>query len=160
MSRIRWSTAVRTTCILTMAAAGGASVTASTAAASVVPAPATAAAHCAERSATITLANNNKTLCVTAGTIITVLLRGPSGSNWERITTNSSVLAPRIHTQPKAQAGVTGAEFVAARPGKAFVSSIRFVCSALAAPSAVGSGAGSCFAIVKFHATVIVDRNT
>ena len=116
MSRFHWSDVMRGTCIVMMAAVSCGSVLASTAAASVrqVPAPAaTATARCAARSVTITLADDNKTLCVNAGATITVLLRGTSGSKWEQVRANSTILTSRAHSQTKSQAWMTGAEFVA-----------------------------------------------
>jgi hypothetical protein len=104
------------------------------------------------------LAGNGKTLCVTAGTAVTVLLRGTPGSKWAPVKSDSAVLVPRADPRLALQAGMTGAAFTAARPGKAILSSARFACRpSPATPSGTGESTRSCGAIVAFHATVVVE---
>lgn len=149
-------------CVMVTAVAGCASASTAGVATSThgVPAStASATAGCAALPVTITLADKDKTLCVTTGTAITVLLRGTPGSMWERITSDSTVLAPRADPRLMLPAGMTGAAFVAARLGKAVLSSIRLPCRpSLGTPSDTGKNKRSCGAIVGFHATVIVEQ--
>lgn len=149
-------------CIMVTAAAGCASASTAGVATSAHGAPtptASATADCAVLPVTITLADNDKTLCVTTGTAITVLLRGTAGSKWERIKSDSTVLAPRADPRLNVPAGMTGATFAASRPGKAVLSSIRLPCRpSLATPSDTGKNKLRCGAIVGFHATVIVKQ--
>jgi len=149
-------------CVMVMAVAGCASasttgVVTSTPGASTPTASATAG--CAAQPVTLTLADNNKTLCVTTGTAIAVLLRGAPGSEWELIKSDSTVLAPHPGPGLTLPAGMTGAAFVAARPGQAVLSSIRLPCrTSLGTPSDTGKNKLHCGAIVRFHATVIVKQ--
>lgn len=150
-------------CIMVTAAAGCASAATSGVATSTHGAPAptpSATAGCAARPAAITLADNGKTLCVTSGATITVLLRGAPGSRWEPVKSDSTVLVPRANPRLALQAGMTGATFVAARPGKAVISSVRFPCrTSQATPSPTGKNTFHCGVIVGFHATVTVERD-
>jgi hypothetical protein len=143
-------------CIVMTATAGCASATA----AAVAPSAHEAPAGCTAKPVTITVANNGKTMCVTTGTAITVKLSSTSGSTWQNIKSDSTVLAPRADPRPALPAGMTGAAFTAARPGKAVLSSIRFACrSGLAPASATAKNAHPCGAIVSFHATIVVERD-
>ncbi len=82
-------------------------------------------AGCVSTRLTITSADNNKTLCVTTGTIITVILRGTLSDKWTPIHSDSVAATPRADPAMTLQAGVTGAAFDAARPGTATISSAR-----------------------------------
>lgn len=163
MGGARRSSVMCAMCIMVTAAAGCASATTSGVATSAhgVPAPTVSAtADCAGRPVTITLADNDKTLCATSGTTITVLLRGTPGSRWEPAKSDSTVLVPRADPRLALEVGMTGTTFVAARPGKAVISSARFPCRmSPAAPSTAGKNMLHCGVIVGFHATVIVERD-
>lgn len=99
---------------------------ATTGATSTPPASAsTGTAGCVRPRLTITSADNNKTLCVTTGTVITVMLRGTPSDKWTPIHSSSIAVTPRVDPALTLQAGVTGAAFDAATPGTATISSTR-----------------------------------
>ena len=82
-------------------------------------------ASCARARLTITNTDNNKTLCVTTGTIIFVFLHGTPSDKWAAIRSGSAVLMPHVDPAMTLQVGVTGASFDAARPGTAMITSAR-----------------------------------
>ena len=82
-------------------------------------------ASCASVRLTITNADNNKTLCVTTGTVITVFLRGTLSDKWTPIHSASAVLTPHVDPAMTLQAGVTGAAFKASSPGTSTITSAR-----------------------------------
>jgi hypothetical protein len=108
---------------------------------------------CASRSLTITLADNNKSLCVTVGTAIAAFLRGTPGDEWSVIHSDSAALVPKADPRMMLQAGVTGAAFEAVRPGFAVVSSVRYPCQraagtgAAASPPAMDCGTANAFRV-------------
>jgi hypothetical protein len=91
--------------------------------------PSPSASHetigCASVRLTITNADNNKTLCVTTGTIITVFLHGTLSDKWASIRSDSIAVTSRVDPAMTLQASVTGAAFDAASPGTATISSAR-----------------------------------
>lgn len=82
-------------------------------------------AGCASVRLTITNADNNKTLCVTTDTIISVFLHGTSSNKWTPIHSNSIAVTARFDPGMTLQVGVTGASFAANRPGTSTITSAR-----------------------------------
>lgn len=82
-------------------------------------------ADCARVRLTITNTDNNKTLCVTTGTIISVFLHGTLSDKWTAIRSGSAVLTPHADPAMTLQVGVTGASFDAASPGTVMITSAR-----------------------------------
>lgn len=82
-------------------------------------------AGCASVRLTITDADNNKTLCVTTGTIISVFLHGTSSNKWTPIHSDSIAVMARFDPSMTLQVGVTGASFEAHSPGTSTITSAR-----------------------------------
>jgi hypothetical protein len=82
-------------------------------------------AGCASVRLTITNADNNKTLCVTTGTIISVFLHGTASNKWTPIHSDSIAVMARFDPSMTLQVGVTGASFDAASPGTSTITSAR-----------------------------------
>lgn len=100
---------------------------------------------------TLTSAQDGKTYCVATGTNLLVLLRGTPENKWRAIRVSGSSLRPSASGRTTLMIGVTGASFLAIRPGTSVISSARPVCS----PSAT-SATAPCDAVRAFHVTVIV----
>jgi hypothetical protein len=82
-------------------------------------------AGCARVRLAITNVDNNKTLCVTTGTIISVFLHGTLSDKWTAIRSGSALLTPHVDPAMTLQVGVTGASFEAFSPGTAMITSAR-----------------------------------
>ncbi len=97
----------------------------------------------------LTLGNqdNGGTFCVRPGERVMVYLRGTPGRRWAVIRSDSAALAVVPSGLLSLPVGVTGAAFLAARPGAAHLTSDRPVCS---------SGPVRCDALLAFRVTVIV----
>lgn len=100
---------------------------------------------------TLTSAQNGQTYCVTTGANVLVLLKGTPENKWRAIRASGSALRPSASGHTTLMIGVTGASFLAVRPGTSVISSARPVCSPSATPAIV-----PCGAVRAFHATVIV----
>lgn len=127
------------------------------------PLPGDPAATCHGRSApraalvTLTFADNGQTLCVRRGTAVQVFLRGTQTSRWSPIRASNSVLKPHANGRMMVPLGVTGASFLAVRPGTVDLSSFRLVCGPSTPPNAdAQSGNLECGVILAFRATVKV----
>lgn len=77
---------------------------------------------------TLTLASNGRTYCLRVGQHLSVYLRGTVASRWlvPRVSGNALVGAP--NGALSLIAGVTGASFRAARPGRVLITSVRPPC--------------------------------
>ncbi|HLK79386.1 MAG TPA: hypothetical protein VKU77_37780 [Streptosporangiaceae bacterium] len=77
---------------------------------------------------TLTLGNNGRTYCLRVGQRLSVYLRGTVASRWlvPRVSGNALVGAP--NGALSLIAGVTGASFRAARPGRVLITSVRPPC--------------------------------
>ena len=97
----------------------------------------------------LTLGNqdNGGTFCVRPGERVMVYLRGTLARQWAPIRSDSAALAAVPSGTLSLPVGVTGAAFLAARPGAAHLTSDRAVCS---------SGPVRCDALLAFRVTVIV----
>lgn len=133
--------------------------------ASASPRPGTpAAATCHGTSArhtaliTLTYADNGRTLCVRRGTAVQVFLKGTPASRWSAIRASNAVLKPYATGRMMLAIGVTGASFLAARPGTAAITSFRQACGPSATPpnAAAQSGTLECGVILGFRAIVRV----
>ena len=91
--------------------------------------------------------NNGGTFCVRPGERVMVYLRSTLGRPWAEIRSDSAALAAVPSGLLSLPVGVTGAAFLAARPGTAHVTSDRPVCS---------SGPVRCDALLAFRVTVVV----
>jgi hypothetical protein len=100
---------------------------------------------------TLTSAQDGKTYCVTLGTNVLVLLKGTPGNKWGLIRAAGSALRPSASGHMTLMIGVTGASFLAVRPGSSVISSTRPVCPSSATPADV-----PCDAVGAFHVTVLV----
>jgi hypothetical protein len=107
---------------------------------------------CASRALTITIADNNKSFCVSPGAMIIVYLRGTLTAKWTAIRPSSIALTPRVDVRLDQQAGVTGAAFEAIHPGVAVISSIRYPCAGRVKPTSTMH----CGVIERFRAAVTV----
>jgi hypothetical protein len=107
---------------------------------------------------TITAADNGRSFCVTRGTSVVVFLRGTQARKWSPIRASSTVLRPHANGEFTLTIGVTGASFVAVRPGTAIISSGQPACGPSSPPkgSSPGSGTLECGAILVFRVTVTV----
>ena len=108
---------------------------------------------------TITAADNGRSFCVTRGTSVMVFLRGTPSRKWSSIRASSTVLRPHASGEFTLVIGVTGASFVAVRPGTAIISSGQPACGPSTLPkgsSSAGSGTLECGAILVFRVTVTV----
>ncbi len=128
------------------------------------PASPPGAAHCGMRpmpgagggaqpvTGVLTLGNQNNggTFCVRPGERVMVYLRGTLARQWAPIRSDSGALAPVPSGALSLPVGVTGAAFLAARPGTAHLTSDRPVCS---------SGPVRCDALLAFRVTVIVSES-
>ncbi len=109
---------------------------------------------------TITSVDNGKSFCVTRGTGVAVYLKGTPARKWARIQASSAVLKPSANGELMLALGVTGASFVAARPGTAIITSSRPACGPGVPPGDGATGAGTlpCATILAFRVTVTVVR--
>ncbi len=100
-------------------------------------------------SGVLTLGNqdNGGTFCVRPGERVMVYLRGTPAREWAPIRSDSAVLVAVPSGLLSLPVGVTGASFLAARPGTAHLTSDRPVCS---------SGPVRCDALLAFRVTVLV----
>jgi hypothetical protein len=105
---------------------------------------------------TLTNADNGRSVCVRRGTAVQVYLRGSQASRWSAIHASSGVLQPRANGHLLQAVGVTGASFVAARPGTASITSIRQACPTPPPNSGAQSGTVECGAILGFRVSVRV----
>lgn len=120
-----------------------------------------AAAACVGRPATrgrltLTNADSGQSFCVKTGTNVVVYLKGSMAHKWSPILANSSILKPSANGALMLALGVTGASFMAAAPGTAFVESSRPVCGP--GDSAASAGMLVCDAIINFRVSVTVVR--
>lgn len=124
------------------------------------PAAATCDGNATSRAAliTITYADNGRTLCVRRGTAVQVFLKGTPTNRWSAIHASNAVLKPHANGRMTLALGVTGASFLAARPGTAAITSSRQVCGPKATPpsAAAQPGTPECGVILGFRATVKV----
>jgi hypothetical protein len=112
---------------------------------------------------TLDIANsdNGASLCVMRGTRVIVLLKGAPTDKWSPIKVSSAALAPHANGRLMLERGVTGASFVAARPGTAVLTSVRAVCgSSVSSGSTPSSSPGTvrCMAEIAFRVSVVVSR--
>jgi hypothetical protein len=105
---------------------------------------------------TLTTADNGRSVCVRRGTAVQVYLRGTQASRWSAIHASSGVLRPRANGPLLLAVGVTGASFIAARPGTASITSIRQACPTPPPNSGSQSGIMECGAILGFRVSVRV----
>ena len=108
---------------------GGAHPTASAPRATVASSPATAPACLRPSGDILTLASNGKTYCVRVGERFDLYLRGTVASRWLVPLPSSDVLKPTPNGALSLAAGLTGESFAGARPGKAFITSLRPPCA-------------------------------
>ena len=113
------------------------------------------------RTLTVTLAANHKTICVTTGTTVQVILQGTLSDKWTSVHYASSTLVPKADPRLMLRVGVTGAAFEAVRPGVAILSSARHAYrpGASAVPAAAtpsDSAASACGAMLAFRMTLVV----
>src|SRR5215475_97808 len=110
------------------------------------PPPGTCHGGAAARLRVITLTNadNGRSVCVRRGTAVLVYLRGTKASRWSVIHTSSGVLQPHANGHGLLALGVTGASFVAARPGTALITSTRQGCPTPPPNSGAQSGVTEC----------------
>jgi hypothetical protein len=116
-------------CLLAVAAAGCGTVTASPPAggAPTTTAPPASCQHPAGD--VLTLASNGKTYCIKVGEKFDVYLRGTVSSRWLEPLASSDVLVGVPNGAFSLVAGVTGASYAAARPGRVFITSLRPPCA-------------------------------
>lgn len=114
-------------------------------------------AACAGRSLTITIADNNTSLCVRMGTTIAVFLRGTLSDKWSVIRSGSAALARRPDPRLALQVGVTGAAFKAVHPGIAVVSSVRYPCRLAAGTVTRRPPAMHCDSAHAFRVTLVIE---
>lgn len=103
--------------------------------------------------------DNGASLCVMRGTHVLVLLKGSPSHKWGPVKVSSTALAPRANGHLMLARGVTGASFIAARPGVAVITSVRPVCGSSVSPGGTGSsppGAVTCDAELAFRVSVVV----
>jgi hypothetical protein len=84
------------------------------------------------------------------GQQVIVYLNGSSAHMWAPIHSDSSDLKPTANGHLMLRLGVTGAAFIAARPGIAHITSARPVCT---------KGPVRCDAMIAFQVTVVIAGN-
>jgi hypothetical protein len=101
---------------------------------------------------TLTLGSrdNRATFCIRVGQQVIVYLNGSPAHMWAPIHSDSSDLKPTANGHLMLRLGVTGAAFIAARPGKAHITSARPVCT---------KGPVRCDAMIAFQVTVVIAGN-
>jgi hypothetical protein len=98
----------------------------------------------------VTEADNGKTLCVTTGSAVTLMLRAPGATTrWSAVRSDSDGLVALKASGAVGPADVTSAAFTAKRPGTAHLSSNRPACD--------GDGHVKCHAVLGFTVTVTVE---
>jgi hypothetical protein len=105
---------------------------------------------------TLTTADNGRSVCVRRGAAVQVYLKGTTTSRWSVIRASSAVLQPHASGHLTLALGVTGASFLAARPGTAAITSFRQVCPTPPPNSGAQSGVLECGAILGFRVSVRV----
>jgi hypothetical protein len=105
---------------------------------------------------TLINADNGRLVCVRRGTAVRVSLRGTQASRWSVIRASSGVLRPHANGRGLLALGVTGASFIAARPGTALITSTRLVCPTPPPNSGSQSGTLECGSILGFRVSVRV----
>jgi len=121
-------------CLLAVAAVGCGTATASSSAggaqSTASPVHPTASSSCQDPAGDgLTLASNGKTYCVRVGERFTVSLRGTVASPWLAPLASSVVLRAVPNGAFSLAAGLAGGSFAAARPGQAFITSLRPPCA-------------------------------
>ena len=101
---------------------------------------------------TVTLGDNEKSLCVRTGTEVLVFLRGTLRNKWAPIHSSSAALAPKPYGGLMLQVGVTGAAFEAARPGVATITSARNPCG----PPTSHPPKLECGVIMEYRVTLVM----
>jgi hypothetical protein len=101
---------------------------------------------------TLTLGSrdNRATFCVRVGQLVVVYLNGSPTHMWAPIHSDSSDLKPTANGHLMLRLGVTGAAFIAVRPGIAHITSARPVCT---------KGPVRCDAMIAFQVTVVIAGN-
>ena len=101
---------------------------------------------------TLTLGSrdNRATFCIRVGQLVIVYLNGSPAHMWAPIHSDSSDLKPTANGHLMLRLGVTGAAFIAARPGIAHITSARPVCT---------KGPVRCDAMIAFQVTVVIAGN-
>jgi hypothetical protein len=107
-------------------------------------------AGCLTGSVTITEADGGRSVCVTTGSTVDVVLHGSVEQRWSPVEENGQALRVRVSGKGSLPVGVTAAYFSTAEPGSAALTSSRPVC-----PSPAANGV-SCMARVSFEVTVTV----
>lgn len=107
-------------------------------------------AGCLTGSVTITEADGGRSVCVTTGSTVDVVLHGSAEQRWSPVEENGQALRVRVSGKGSLPVGVTAAYFSTAEPGSAALTSSRPVC-----PSPAANGV-SCMARVSFEVTVTV----
>jgi hypothetical protein len=125
-----------------------------------------AAAACGSASAvlgpgrTLTLGNtdNSRSFCVRRGTGVLIYLHGTATARWSTLRSSSAALVPSANGHLMLALGVTGGYFIAARPGRAVITSARGRCmSPPGLPTAPAtSGKASCGPVELFRVTIAV----
>lgn len=92
--------------------------------------------------------DSGKTFCVTRGTVVVVMLRGTLDAKWQPPRISSGSLKPTVDPRMLLQVGVTGAAYLAIRPGVAAVTSARYPCRL---PEPAGSAAAVSSATPAVH---------
>jgi hypothetical protein len=102
--------------------------------------------------------DNGSSLCVMRGTGVLVMLKGTPTHKWSPIRVSSVALVPKPNGRLMLARGVTGAYFVATRPGDAVITSVRAVCGTSAGGGAASSppSAVHCDAQIAFRVSVVV----
>jgi hypothetical protein len=107
---------------------------------------------------TVTYADNGQTLCVRRGTAVQVFLKGSPANRWSPIRASNGALESHANGHMMLALGVTGASFLAVRPGTVIISSWRQPCGPDQTPpnAAAPSGTLECGVIIAFRTIVKV----
>jgi hypothetical protein len=97
----------------------------------------------------VTDADNGKTLCVTTGSAVTLMLRAPDATTrWSSVRSDTNGLESLGTSGAVGPADVTSAAFTAKHPGTAHLTASRPACKA--------NGQVKCHAVLGFTVTVTV----
>lgn len=120
------------------ASSGSASSGSASAAAASPGCPGSVSAGPAGETLTITLVGNDKTYCVRVGDKLLLSLRSTEVDPWQAPRMSGSALTPVSGAVPAPANGITGASYVAVRPGEAGVTSVRPPCHTSLPPPGKG----------------------
>lgn len=119
------------------------------------PTPLHPTPHCQRVTSILSNADSGKTFCVRVGDRVGVILHSTQKDLWLVPLASNSVLKAVPSGMLSLVVGATGVFYMAARPGRAVVTSVRPPCRAAANPAGTSYPVGSCTPKDRFTVTII-----